>query len=409
MNRPGFLDAAQASRQLGVSRATLYAYVSRGLLGSIPEPGSRRSLYREVDVRRLADRRGHGRRPRQAAGLALDWGLPVMPSSLTLIEPAGRIFHRGQPLEQLAQTASLEDIAALLWQATRDEAFGGPPPALPRSWRSQAAQVAALEPPSRCLALFASWQIGVGSATLGAGRSHVMSTCGTLVRLMLATVTGAPADRRPIHAQLADHWGVDAAGAQALRQALVLCADHELNASSFTARCVASTGAELGAAVIGGLAALSGGLHGGMSAQVDAMLDDLSGRRAIASALARRLARDNRLPGFGHRLYPDGDPRARLILRALPPDPLMRRVMLAARSVAGLEPNLDYGLVALQRRLGLPTGSAFSIFALGRTVGWLAHALEQREHGQLIRPRAAYVGPHPTPPESLAGRVIRRR
>jgi citrate synthase len=175
----------------------------------------------------------------------------------------------------------------------------------------------------------------------------------------------------------------------------VLCADHELNASGFTARCVASTGASLRAAVIGGLAALSGGRHGGMTGRIETLWRSLD-RSAVLGQLRRRLSADGELPGFGHPLYPEGDVRASAILeRILPRFPRARALVSAVDELTGLAPNIDFALVALRRLLELPEGAAFGLFALGRSVGWIAHAIEQRETGQLIRPRAVYVGPIP--------------
>lgn len=409
MSKSGFLDAEQAALRLRITRASLYAYVSRGLIASVRDPRLRRSLFRTADVERLAERRRQGRKPRQAARRALDWGLPVLPSALTRIDVVTGPHYRGLSAVSLARTDTLEDIARLLWNDDIGCAFDGPAPILPRDWRSLARVLRDLAPAQRCLALFTRWQAGISPLSSDTPRADVLRSCGTLLRLMLAAVTGAPADCRPIHVQLAHRWRADDAGADALREALVLCADHELNASSFTTRCVASTGADLGACVVGGLSALSGGLHGGMTAQVQAMLTELAASRSIRATLAARLARDNRLPGFGHPLYPAGDPRGLRLLQLRAPDPQLRRVIRAAQAVGAAAPNLDLGLVALQRRLGLAPGSAFGVFALGRCAGWLAHALEQREQGQLIRPRAAYIGPLPDELTGAArGRIIRR-
>ena len=115
------------------------------------------------------------------------------------------------------------------------------------------------------------------------------------------------------------------------------------------------------------------------------------------------------MPGFGHPLYPSGDPRGQALLQGLKIDPVIARLINSVRDLTGLAPSLDIGLVALRRALGLPAGSAFSIFAIGRSVGWLAHALEQRELRQLIRPRAAYAGPRPEVPGKSPGRVVRAR
>ncbi len=157
---------------------------------------------------------------------------------------------------------------------------------------------------------------------------------------------------------------------------------------------MASTGASLRAAVVGGLAALTGGRHGGTTARVEALWDELGEAQAPAR-LRQRLARGETLPGFGHHLYPEGDVRAALLLEMLPRQGPAAALAAEVMALTGLAPSVDFALVALRRHLQLPAGSAFGLFALGRCAGWLAQALEQRATRQIIRPRAAYTGPGP--------------
>lgn len=402
------LSADEAARHLGVTRATLYAYVSRGLLSALPDPQRRRSLYRQSELELLMRQRARGRRPRQAAQAALDWGFPVMPSRLTLIEH-GRLYYRGQDALALADTASLETVAALLWDCEPADAFGGTPVAMPAAARERTRHPQDLPPAQRLMAAFTRLQAYAYTPLAGQPNVRVHAACGQLLRLMVAAATGRTPDNAPLHHQLAGHWGLDAQGADLIRRALVLCADHELNASSFTARCVASTGADLGAVITGGLAALSGALHGGMTSRVEALVDELTDRRSARTRLRERLGREPYLPGFGHRLYPQGDPRGRAILERLRGAQALPGLTRVVHELTGLHPTVDFALVALRRARALPPGSAFLLFAIGRTVGWLAHALEQRELGRLIRPRAAYVGERPKPDAPASGRVIRRR
>jgi citrate synthase len=166
-----------------------------------------------------------------------------------------------------------------------------------------------------------------------------------------------------------------------------------LNASTYAMRVVASTRAPLGACILAGLAALVGPLHGGMTNEVRAMLADPAVTADPAGAVAIRLARGERVPGFGHPLYPDGDPRAAALLSRLAPRPDAQRLIDAMQAMTGIAPNIDFALLALEQRLRLPSGAAFALFAVGRTVGWIAHALEQWRDGTLIRPRAVYPTP----------------
>jgi len=193
---------------------------------------------------------------------------------------------------------------------------------------------------------------------------------------------------------------VDEAGADLIRRVLVLLADHELNASAFVARCVASTGATPYAVVSAALGALSGRRHGGQSARAEALFDEIGDSADPLPVMAARLARGDDVPGTGHPLYPDGDPRARAIIEAIArtrPDSGARiaAAASAAKRLTGQHPNVDFALGAAVTSLGVPNGSALALFLVGRTVGWIAHAIEQYESGVLIRPRARYTGPRP--------------
>ncbi|ARP80165.1 excisionase [Bordetella genomosp. 8] len=406
---PNYLNSTEAAARLGVSRQTLYAYVSRGLLHAAPGGNHRESRYFAADVDRFASQRARGRKPKEVAKAALNWGLPVLESSITSIDD-GRLFYRGVDALELADHASLEDVAALLWQCDRQIAFGpraAPAPAVLRPlikhYRDQRAEEALLP-------LFAVASEDAPTAIWQKSAERQARGCGDLVRILAACLLGAPPDTTPIHEQCARAWGVGPAGAELIRMALVLCADHELNASSFTGRCVASTSASLRAVVIGGLAGLSGERHGATTARVEAWWDEL-GTRDTERKMRDRLSRGDDLPGFGHSLYPDGDARATYLLtRLLPRHPQWVRMLDAGTTLVGQKPSVDLALVALRRHLRLPLGAAFGLFALGRSVGWIAHGLEQREQPDLIRPRAVYVGPPVEPgPSRSQGRSTKRQ
>ncbi|MGD0432032.1 MAG: citrate synthase family protein [Acetobacteraceae bacterium] len=395
-----YLSAAEAAKRLGVSRQTLYAYVSRGLLRAHETADPRQRCYASEAVTRLADERRRGRRPKDVAKATLDWGLPVLESAITLIQD-GRLFYGGVDAVALARDATVEDVAASLWRLPASTAFGPAPPVTPDIMVALIRHYDSTPRDEALLPLFAAATSDDGTAFWQHDPRRVAEGCGGLVRVLLSCVAGSPPTAAPLNEQLAAAWRLDAAGADLVRMALVLCADHELNASSFTARCVASTGASLRAAVIGGLAALSGGRHGGMTARIESFWHGLD-RGSPLARLRRRLAADEALPGFGHPLYPDGDVRAAVLLEQILPRFHQARALVdAADQLTGQAPNIDFALVTLRRFLKLPEGSAFGLFALGRSVGWIAHAIEQRENGQLIRPRAVYAGP--APPKSAEG------
>lgn len=197
-----------------------------------------------------------------------------------------------------------------------------------------------------------------------------------------------------IHQRLAQAWGGDPDGpvADLIRRILVLLADHELNASTFAARVTASTGASLAAAVLSGLATLSGPRHGGMGAMVRDLAEHAATHGALA-AVAARLAKGDPLPGFGHPLYPKGDIRAKVILEQIAVLAVFAELLAAARDAGQGEPNVDFALAAASAAYSIPDDAPFLLFATARTAGWLAHAIEQGASGRLIRPRARYVGP----------------
>ncbi len=399
---PNYLTSAQATAALGVSRATLYAYVSRGLLTAHAADRPRESRYLREEVEQLARQRSQGRKPREVAQAALSWGLPVLESGITLIENS-RLYYRGEDAAAWARTRTLEETAALLWQCSVDAAFAADAactsPLLERLQQALAGQPCE----EALLALFTAASEDAPTAAWQQSPERLAAGCGALVRLLAACLLGTVPCNTPVHLQCAQAWQLDGRGADLVRMALVLCADHELNASGFTARCVASAGASLRAAVVGGLAALTGARHGGTTARVEALWDEL-GEDMDTERLRQRLARGEPLPGFGHPLYPAGDVRASLLLQQLlPQHPAWARLVEAATELTGQSPSVDFALVALRRHLGLPQGSAFGLFALGRCTGWLAQALEQRATRQIIRPRATYTGPRPAAAGKASG------
>ena len=392
-----YMSSSEAAQRLGVSRQTLYAYVSRGLLQAAPGATHRDRQYLAADVERLAAERARVRKPKEVAKATLNWGLPVLESAITLIENE-RIYYRGHDAVALAASSDLESLAALLWQSDVGVAFTSEPPAWADPMPALLEHYRDLRTEHALLPL-----VTVATDDAATAQSLELDTplfegCGALVRLFAACVLRRAPSAASIHLQCAAAWGVGDAGASLIRTALVLCADHELNASGFTARCVASTGASVRASLIGGLAALTGGKHGAATAHVEAMWDaiDAQGLAQTASIVDSLQSDIGGVPGFGHHLYAGGDPRAHALLAHILPDhPRWVDLVEAISARSGQYPSIDFALVALRRHLGLPLGAGFGIFALGRTVGWIAHALEQRADPSLIRPRAAYVGRRP--------------
>lgn len=369
-----WLSAADALALLGTRTQTLYANVSRGRIKAKPDPmDTRKSLYRGEDVRRLAQRGAGRRKGETVAAEAIHWGEPVMQTAISTIAD-GILLYRGENAAGLATAATLEDVAALLWNADAVKFVktkAGGESGIAGAFASLA-QRAAVDPPT-------------------SGRSPtVLRREATAVLGTIATALTGASSADLLHLRLAQRWSRPQA-ADLLRRALVLLADHELNASTFAARVTASTGASLAAATLSGLATLTGPLHGTAAGAVLTLAEDAA-RNGAEAAIAARLGQGLGVPSFGHQLYPEGDIRAQHLIGHMNLPAPFRDLAAVGEEVTGERPNVDFALAALTVAHDLPREAPLIIFALARSVGWLAHALEQVSAGELIRPRARYVG-----------------
>jgi citrate synthase len=410
------LSTAEAAARLGVKPATLYAYVSRGLLGRERSAHGRTSTFDPDEVDRLA-RPGRARRGRRPSAEL------VVPSALTAIDH-GLPWYRGLAVPELARTRGFEEVAEWLWTGRFPDpapTWQASQPALDAGRRAQAALPPAALPLERIQVIAAALAAGDElrlelhpAAVTAAGRSLIAGLVDCLPRL--APRSPGPGQGRrgrrasgpaldPIAVRL---WGglsplePEAGLVGAFDAALVLLADHELAASTVAARVAASVRADPYAVASAGLAVVSGTLHGGASLGIEDLLDEIDRADQAATVVGTRLRRGERLRGFGHRLYPDGDPRAAALLARLRAaaggSPRMQVVesLLDAAARRGLpDPNVDLALAALAHVAGMTRGAAEAIFATARTAGWIAHALEEYERNTPIRPRALYTGPTP--------------
>ncbi len=394
-----YLNAQQAAEELDISLQTLYAYVSRGLIRSEAMGGSKRNRrYNAEDVNRLKERREGRRNPDKLAESALHFGTPLLDSAITLIED-GRLYYRGLDATELALHESIERVAALIWTSDLHTELYPSRLSLPPRWLQ-------ISPGLQHLNVFERFQVvlplvGADDFTGFDLRPASVIQTGVNILRLLAMIA---ADREmqsneSIAAALCQSWQVESPlGEKLLDAALILCADHELNISAFAARCVASAGSTPYAAVSAGLAALQGTKHGGNTSRVAALLREVGSPDKAARVISDRLKRGEAIPGFGHRLYPGDDPRAQMLLTLLAEVDglqLPQAIIQSVDEFMGEKPNIDFALVALEDTLNLPDGSALTLFALGRTVGWMGHALEQYETDRLIRPRARYTGVAP--------------
>jgi citrate synthase len=400
----GLLTAEEAAARLGVKPASLYAYVSRGLLQRQRGPDGR-SRFSLAELERVARR---GRRDR-AAGSEVR-----IESALTAIED-GAIFYRGEHVPTLALTRTFEEVAEFLWTG----AFGEPrvwvsdPPALEAAGRVQAALGADTLPLDR---------VRVAVPVLGAldpirhetGDAAVVVTGRRLLAGLADCLPRRPGGEarallvrkgRPFSGSIAARLWSGLAGGdpppgglEALNAALVLVADHDLSVSTVAARMAASIAADPYAVASVGLSALGGAMQAVASLAAEDLLGEADVPERAASRIGERLRRGDRLPGFGHRLYPGGDPRAPVLLGLVrdcwsgPRLAVVEAVVEAATQRRLPAPNVDFALAALAHVAGMRRGASEAIFGLARAAGWLAHALEEYRRRSEIRPRAIYVG-----------------
>jgi citrate synthase len=243
------LTATEAASLLGISVPTLYAYVSRGMLHSSPDAHGKHRLYDGAEVRRLARRKADGKRAGKVAQKVLDWGVPVLESSITLIAD-GRLLYRGRNAVELARTASLEEVAALLWECSpRRLTEAAPAPLGVAQWSAWLKLWSDSTPLDRALVLLPAAAAQM-PRVWAQGRDAQLDTACAVMRLLAAALISAAPSNEPLHRQLAAAWGIrNRQQIGVLRAALVACADHELNASTFTVRCITSTGTHLFGAV----------------------------------------------------------------------------------------------------------------------------------------------------------------
>ena len=367
-------SADQACARLNISAQTLYAYVSRNLLRTSNHPtDSRMRLYYSVDIDRLIDRQKRGRSRKEIAQSTLDFGEPILASKLSNITD-GTYFYRGQSAISLSESATLESLFELLCQTS-----------IKPNWLATKSYY--ISKHHQPVARFADALVNRLATDNSFGNKR---SAFYLMQLMACNATQQELETtsQEIHLQLANAWSADPRAPDLIRRALVLSADHELNASTYASRVTASSGANLSACLLTGISTLSGAHHGGLTDACAHWMHETSKR----DAGKLQISPNTPPPGFAHRLYPNGDPRATEILKHCPPPRSWQRLARKVKSIDGTwHPTLDFGLATLEHQLKLPKGSGFSIFAVGRTVGWLAHCFEQRKTVSLIRPRATHI------------------
>lgn len=334
---------------------------------------------------------------------------------------AGRLVIRGFELEALAGRIDMVAAAELMFSGFFDglprgpalaEALGKARAAVFTEIGGLDAGLLALSPIEAVRALMARLEDGDDLATALRWLAAPAVFTPAVIRARAGRKPVAPDPRLPHAAdilRMLHGRPAGAAEAAALDAYLVTVCDHGLNASTFAARVVASTRAGLGSAVLAGLSALKGPLHGGAPGPVIAMLDEIGEAARARPWLEEALARGDRLMGFGHRIYRVRDPRADALKRAITRlDAASGRLAFAEaveqaalailrerKPARSLQTNVEFYTALLLEALDFPPDSFTCVFAMGRVIGWLAHAQEQIAGGRLIRPQSVYVGPTP--------------
>lgn len=441
-----WIDAARAAERLGVKPATLYAYVSRGVLRRRRSPDGRRSLFDPAEIEELA-RRGRPRRPPGASELVIESRITALGDD--------RPYYRGRDALSLAGSRAFEVVAEWLWTGTDPLAATGADPLAATGAGPSAATGTGpstgtgadstaggpvWRPRPEAVAVARAAQAGLPGETLPLDRLQVITaalaaadplrlaldppavvaTARQLIAGMVDSLPpaahGAAAEGTPV-VTAEEPWPQGASVAarlwprltsqeprpatiRALNAALVLLADHELAASALAARIAASVRADPYAVVTAGLGAAGGGLHGGASLGAEALLAEIATPGRGARVIGERLRRGERVPGFGGGVYQVRDGRAGCLLdlvRAAAPGherlAAAEAVLAEARSRGLPRVNVDFALATLGAVTGMRRGAGEAIFAIARTAGWLAHALEEYARGTPLRPRAIYTGP----------------
>jgi citrate synthase len=455
-----WIGAAEAAERLGIKPASLYAYVSRGVLTRRRDSDRRASMFDAAEVAELA-RKGKPRRP--VSGPDRSWSSRselVIETAITEITDS-TLRYRGLDATWLARNRSFEDVAVLLWSGYLPDARDGAArdgaardgaardgaardgaardgaardgaardgaardgaardgaarwQATPEALAVGAAAQAALPPgtlPLERLQVIVPALAATDQLRLHLDRPAVMAAGRALIAGMAGALASAPdhppavADESPIAARLASRLctePVPAGLTDVVGVALVLLADHELAASTLAARVAASMRADPYAVVATGLGAMGGAVHAGAALGAELMLASAESPDDVPRVVGDLLRRGERLPGFGHFVYKDGDPRANLLLEIVanyaagsPRLAVAAAVIAEVRRRSLPEPNIEFALATLVSVAGMVRGAGEAIFAVARTAGWLAHALEEYERNVPIRPRGVYVGLEP--------------
>jgi len=387
-----YISSDEAAELLKVSKATLYAYVSRRGLRSFPSEGTRKRRYWRADIEKLLQ---------QSPDATLASTTLVPSTSLTLLTHDG-LFYRGRDVTKLSATASLEEVASLLWEADAN-LFETLPPSGPKNLADQITLFSGLSPLNRALAVLPSIEdANLKSADLST--SGFLLSCAGVLRWMAALLSNKQeATTEPTHKVIAHAVAANERFEELIRQSLVLSADHELDPTTYAVRAAANTGVTPYGATMVGLVVAQG-----QRQRHQRVLTAARFLRVVMSApdptseVLRIYRMGESIPGFSDQTLHEGrDPRASALLSAMAEQlngdrefAKIEKMITAATDLSGFSPAFILPVVFLGLQLGYED-EPLTFVTAGRMVGWLAHAREQFFSGPQVRPRTAYVGTLP--------------
>ena len=400
MGEKRYLTSHEAVQALNVSSATLYSYVSRGLIRSEASGVGRRTRrYHSEDIKRLQERKKSRSKAEVEINSALHAEDPVLETAITLITDSG-LYYRGHDVLKLATSQSFERVSAMIWTGNPKFRFSVPKGNILEN-ENEWSCFRSLRPVDRFQALLPLAE-AEDFAAYNFQPESVAATGMRILWFMTRVITGEnPVGGIALALRRALSPDIEAA-AQLINTALVLLADHELNISTLSARCAASAGATPYSAVCAGLATVRGHKQDTVNERVDELFKEVESCGAVQQTIVGRIRRGERVPGFGHTVSKDADPRAILLLKILQERCPGSKQLQIANEIIDITHvlisdryNMDFALAVLARVLKMPEGSGIALFTLARTAGWIGHVLEQYGKDQLIRPRAKYIGPIP--------------
>ena len=404
-----YVSAREVMRLLDIRRQTLYAYVSRGWISSVAQPGRKDRLYSREDVERVLSRSrarsGHG----PVAAAAMNWGEPIITSQITQLTPEGPLYRLRSALDLAMEGADYENVAEFLWTgAWTSTPVRWPMTSVPRAVGELT--TTRLRSNDELLELFALVAVKLGMAA-GTSTSNAVDTDGLLAsgRALLQVMTGCfgcIAQGRAFSPVKRGESIVDALfrildiedtveNRRGLGAILVLFADHELSPGALAARVAAASGGTLHNCIAAAISAASGTLHARMYTSVEAVLTSARTTDGLLARVADMQQAGRAIPGFGrHSVYRNGDPRAQLLLdiarERSHQNPRLRTMIAFVEQTQrlNLHPRHELAVIALTDAMKLPAHIAGPLFVLARTAGWIAHVVEQKAARMELRPRA---------------------